>query len=127
MQAQFLADFLEPVDALAQAVQQGQLDAGVQDLQDQAGKPAAGAHVDDLAPVQCLARQERGAVQEVEPRHLAGVCDGGEIHHLVFLQQAVAVQGQPLHRVGGIRQAQAVEPLAKDFQCLFRHSVGTSE
>jgi len=60
---------------------------------------------------------EKGqAVQEVEPRHLLRLGDGGEIHHLVFLQERLAKGAHRFHRPPGQGQPQARQTSLQGFQ-----------
>ena len=93
-EAQLPADRLQKLDALAQGVQQRQPDGGLQDPQGQAGEAGAGAHVHDGFAVEVLQRQQGGAVQKVEGSHVPGLCDSGEVHHLVGLQQQLPIPAQ---------------------------------
>ena len=49
--------------------------------------------------------QQGGRVQKVEPGHLAGFCNGGQVHHLVLLQEQVTVLAQPVNGLRGRGQA----------------------
>ncbi len=49
-----------------------------------------GSHVDELSSPRARGGQQGGAVQKVQGHHIRRVRDGGEVHHLVFLQQPPA-------------------------------------
>ena len=107
LQAQGIAHRGKPIHPLAQAVQQGELKAGLQDAQGQAGEARAGAHVDEpLAPEVLPQGEQGGGVQKVQVGHLVGLGDGGEVHDLVLLQQQTAVLSQPGRCAVGRREAQ---------------------
>ena len=77
------------------AVQQGELKAGLQDAQGQAGEARAGAHVDEpLAPEVLPQGEQGGGVQKVQVGHLVGLGDGGEVHDLVLLCEKLGIAHQ---------------------------------
>ena len=91
-QSQLGGDLIQPVHPLVQAVQQGHIQLGQQNLQGQAGKARPGAHVQQGAGAgQVGAGEQGGAVQHVQPGHPRLIPDGGEVHHLVFFQQQAAI------------------------------------
>ena len=59
----------------------------LQNLQRHAGKTGAGTHIDHRFAGQVCKSQHGGAIQQMQLCHVCGVCDGGEVHHLVFFQQ----------------------------------------
>ena len=120
-ESQFPGDLLQPVHALTQGVQEGQLNGRLQDLQHQAGEAPAGAHVDDLLSPKDLGGQEGGAVQKVEGDHIGGVGDGGQVHDLILLQQPVTVEGQLVDLPLGRGETQAGEAIGQDFFQFFCH------
>ena len=94
-------NFRQPVHPLLEAVQQGEVDAAVADLEHQAGKACAGAHVDDALFVELCRTQHGGAVQHMLLSHARRVGDGGQVHDLVFLHQRRAVALQLFRAVCG--------------------------
>ena len=116
----------QPVHPLVQAVQQGDLEGWDQDFQRNAGKAGSGAHVDEGLVLEVRPLEQSGAVQHVELGHPLRLCDGGEVHYLIFFQQqppilrqlrrsAVRRLGEEVHRLQAvpnelfhIRSSQAV-------------------
>ena len=65
--------------------------------------------------------QKGRAVQKVQGHHIRRVRDGGEVHHLVFLQQPPAVKPQPLHRLRRVGHPQPGQPPAQEVSLLLCH------
>ena len=126
LQTQLGAHLPQPVHPLVQAVQQGDLEGWDQDFQRNAGKAGSGAHVDEGLVLEVRPLEQSGAVQHVELGHPLRLCDGGEVHYLIFFQQqppilrqlrrsAVRRLGEEVHRLQAvpnelfhIRSSQAV-------------------
>ena len=81
---------------------------GREDRQHHAGEACAGAHVDDALALRRDVPQQRGAVQQVQRGDILRLGDGGQVHHLVFLQQQGGV-GLQL-RYGVVGQSQLRKP-----------------
>ena len=111
-EAQGVAAALEEGDALAERIQQRQAEAGLQEPQGHPREARAGADIHHgLAPEVRQGQEGRG-VQKVESRHFLRLRDGGEVHDLVGLQQAVGKRDELGHGVLG--QAQGGETLTED-------------
>lgn len=120
---QLVTDLLQPVDALAERVEQREVEVILEDAQRHAGKARAGADVDDGFTRQIDKRQQRRAVEQVELRDGVGLGDGREVHHLILFQQ----QGrEALKRLGAAHvQPQLGKPLREQrshLLCSFRRS-----
>ena len=85
------ADLSQPVHPLVQTVQQSDLEGGDQDLQGQTRKAGPGAHVQEGPVLKVGAGEQGSAVQHMELGHLYRVGDSSQVHHLVLLQQEMAV------------------------------------
>ena len=112
-EVQLPAHRLQELDALVQGVQQRQADGGLQHPQGQTGKTGTGADVHYGLPGKGLQGQQGGAVQKVESGHILRVRNGGEVHHLVGLDQQIPIPDQSrdsLHREvqGGKTRLQAL-------------------
>ena len=77
LQRQGRADLPEEVDALAQTVQQRQVEVWLHDSQHHAGEACAGADIDGALAPQVRHGQQGGAVQQVQRGHLLRCGDGG--------------------------------------------------
>ena len=84
---QLVTDLLQPVDALAERVEQREVEVILQNAQRHTRKARAGADVDDGFTRQIDKRQQRRAVEQVELRDGVGLGDGREVHHFVLFQQ----------------------------------------
>ena len=114
---QRVADLAEPVDALSERVEQREVKVVLQNAQRHTGKARAGADVDDLLSLEVDKLQQRRTVEQVELRDGVGLCDGGEVHHLVFFEQQ---GGEVLERFHtACVQPQLIKPLQEKFSHLF--------
>lgn len=87
LQAHGVHGLLQKVDALSQAVQQGQVKIRLQQPQGHSRESGPGAYVHHLLAPEVRRRQQAGAVQQVQPRHVCRFGDGSQVHDLVLLQQ----------------------------------------
>ena len=88
--AQLGQNLLQPLHPLAQRIQQGDLGLGTGDGQRHTGEARSAAHVDEALALQVGAFEDGQGVGQVESCGLAGIGDGGEVHHLVLLQHGLA-------------------------------------
>ena len=103
---------LEEGDPLPQGIQQRQAEAGLQEPQRHPREARPGADIHHALPPEVREKQQGRGVQKVESRHLLRLRDGGEVHDLVGLQQAVGKRDELGHGVLG--QAQGGETLTED-------------
>ena len=82
--------FLQPAHPFLQAVQQGQAQTRLCQLQRHAGEACPGADVQQGLSRQRQHLQKRQTVQQVQLCSLRRICDRGEIHHLVLFQNRCA-------------------------------------
>ena len=120
---QRIADLAEPVDALSERVEQREVKVVLQNAQRHTGKACAGADVDNGFSLEVDKLQQRRTVEQVELRDGIGLCDGGEVHHLVFFEQQ---GGEALERFHtACVQPQLIKPLQEKLShlfCSFRRS-----
>ena len=86
VQPQAVQHLPEEDKALVQAVQQGQMEAGPQNLQRHAGKTRARPHVDQGVALLQFGQQQ-DAVQKVLDHHGLRLGDRGQVHLLIPLDQ----------------------------------------
>ena len=84
---QLVTDLLQPVDALAERVEQREVEVILQNAQRHTRKARAGADVDDFLALEADKLQYCRAVEQVELRDGVGLGDGREVHHLILFQQ----------------------------------------
>ena len=87
LELQFVTDFGEPLDALAERVEQREVEVILQNAQRHTGKARAGADINDRFALEIDKLQDCRAVEQVELRDGVGLCDGREVHHLILFQQ----------------------------------------
>ena len=87
LELQFVTDFGEPLDALAERVEQREVKVILQNPQRHTGKARAGADINDRFALEIDKLQDCRAVEQVELRDGVRLCDGREVHHLIFFQQ----------------------------------------
>ena len=80
----------QPRHALAERIEQRQLDRRLGDLQRYARKARAAANVDDAFVFEVNRVQQRDAVEKVELCHGLRLGDGGQVHDPVFFDQRLS-------------------------------------
>ena len=84
LQPQRTADLVEPCDALAEAVEQRQIEVVLENTQRHPRETRARADIHHRFPREVNEPCQRRAVEQMQLRDGLRLRDGGEVHHLVL-------------------------------------------
>jgi len=106
LDTQLRQDFAQPVGALAERIEQRQLDGRLRDLERHAREACSAADIHNTFVFERHGCEQREAVEKMELGDGLRLGDGGEVHDLVFFQQQFAETAEGIGL--RVRQREAV-------------------